>query len=335
MKVCIIGGTGLLGAQAAQELIDRGHDVVGVALPPLPEGASLPKEMGILYGNYIEMSDQEIANLLSDCQGLIFAAGIDERVEGPAPIYDLFAKYNITALERLLRIGKQVGVLHAVVCGSYFAYFEKTLPELNLSDVHPYIRSRRDQEQMALSFADSQFDVAVIELPYIFGTQPGRKPVWSVFVKSIRDMKPWTFWTKGGTTMVTVKQVGQALAGALERNHGGHAYPLGYYNMEWKELIGHFHDAIGTPGKKIVSIPKWLYALTGKQLKKAQNKAGHEGGLDMEKFAELQCRCLFIDKSQVATQLGVTEDDIVGAIHDSVNLSLESLGKQMVEMRAE
>ena len=335
MRVCIIDGTGLLGAQAAQELIDRGHEVVGVALPPLPEGAILPSEMEIVYGNYLEMSDSELETLLSGCQGLIFAAGIDERVEGPAPIYDLFKKYNISALERLLRIGKSVGVKHAVVCGSYFAYFEKVWPELDLSTYHPYIRSRRDQEVMSLSFADENFDVSVIELPYIFGTQPGRKPVWSVFVKSIRDMKPWTFWTKGGTTMVTVKQVGQALAGALERNRGGNVYPLGYYNMDWKELLGHFHDAIGTPKKKVISIPKWTYALAGKQIIKAQEKAGHEGGLDMVKFADLQCSKLFIDKTQAAEFLGVTEDDIVGAIHDSVKQSLESLDKTMVEMRAE
>lgn len=335
MKVCIIGGTGLLGLQAAEELINRGHKVVGVALPPLPDGVVLPPEMNIVYGNYLKMSDNEIRELLADCEGLIFAAGIDERVEGPAPIYNLFKKYNITALQRLLSLGKEVGVKHAVVCGSYFTHFDKKYPELELGKYHPYIKSRTDQERMALSFADEKFDVSVIELPYIFGTQPGRKPVWVTFVKTIKNMKPWTFWTRGGTTMVTVKQVGQAIAGAFEKNRGGCSYPIGYYNMEWKELIGIFQDAMGLSNKKIVTIPKWLYVQFGKKIKKSQIKAGHEGGLDMAKFSELQCRNLFIDKSEGAQFLGVEPDDIVNAIHDSVLLSLKSLDKKLMEMRAE
>lgn len=49
MKVFMIGGTGLLGSEAAKVLIERGHEVVSVALPPLPEGAVLPPEMKIEY----------------------------------------------------------------------------------------------------------------------------------------------------------------------------------------------------------------------------------------------------------------------------------------------
>lgn len=45
MNVLIFGGTGLLGSAAAQIFIDRGHKVKTIALPPLPEGAPIPKEM--------------------------------------------------------------------------------------------------------------------------------------------------------------------------------------------------------------------------------------------------------------------------------------------------
>ena len=44
MNVLIFGGTGLLGSAAAQIFIDRGHHVKTIALPPLPEGAPIPKE---------------------------------------------------------------------------------------------------------------------------------------------------------------------------------------------------------------------------------------------------------------------------------------------------
>jgi hypothetical protein len=50
-------------------------------------------------------------------------------------------------------------------------------------------------------------------------------------------MKNKTMYPKGGTAMVTVRQVGQALAGAIERNKGGKCYPIGYYNLTWVEML--------------------------------------------------------------------------------------------------
>jgi putative NADH-flavin reductase len=45
MKIFMIGGTGLLGSEAAKELINRGHEVTSIALPPLPKGTVLPEKM--------------------------------------------------------------------------------------------------------------------------------------------------------------------------------------------------------------------------------------------------------------------------------------------------
>ena len=322
MKVFMIGGTGLLGSEGAKELIRRGHSVASVALPPIPEGALLPKEMKIDFGNYMEMDDTALRRYMGGCDAFVFAAGVDERVEGPAPIYDMFKKFNITPLDRLLRIAKSCGVKHAVICGSYFAHFDKEWPEKKLYDTHPYIRSRVDQEKMALAFADKNFDVAILELPYIFGTQPGRKPVWLFLVDQVRSQKAVTLYPKGGTTMVTVRQVGQCIAGAVERNKGGNVYPVGYYNMTWKEMLRIVHKHMGVPNKKIITIPNWMYALGGKKIMKDQAALGHEGGLNMVKFADVMCAKTFIDKEPIVKRLGVKDDDIDAAIGDSIRLCL-------------
>ena len=325
MKVFMIGGTGLLGSQGAKELISRGHEVTSIALPPLPAGAELPPEMKIEFGNYLEMTDDEIRAHLKGMDAFVFAAGVDERVEGPAPIYDLYKKYNIDPVRRLLGLCKECGVKHAVILGSYFSFADKIWPQLELHKYHPYIRSRRDQEDVAMSFADDSFDVAVLELPYIFGTQPGRKPVWVFLVENIRNMKGVTMWPKGGSAMVTVKQVGQAIAGAVERNKGGRCYPIGYYNYSWKDMLKVCHKVMGIPNQKIVTIPDWMYAYGGWQIKQDYKKKGIDGGLDMVKFAKIQCNWLYIDKSLGAEFLGVEPDDIDAAIADSVQLSIDIL----------
>ncbi|MGN0364133.1 MAG: NAD-dependent epimerase/dehydratase family protein [Bilifractor sp.] len=337
MKIFMIGGTGLLGSQAAKELISRGHAVTSLALPPIPEGAELPKEMEIAFGNYLEMSDEEIAGHMKGCEGFVFAAGVDERVEGPAPIYNLYKRFNIDPIHRLLRIAKENGVKHVAICGSYFSYFAKIMPDQELTKWHPYIHSRIEQERVAMSYADENFDVAVLELPYIFGTQPGRKPVWTFLVEQVLSMKGATLYPRGGSAMVTVKQVGEALAGAIERNHSGNCYPIGYYNMTWVELLQIVHKYLGCPDKKIITIPDWMYTLGAKKLMADQKKHNIQGGLTMDKFTVLQCSNLFIDKELGCVPLGVQEDDIVGAIGDSILLSREVVvnKKPVMGMRGE
>ncbi len=337
MKVFMIGGTGLLGSEAARELIARGHEVTALALPPVPKGATLPPEMKIEFGNYLEMSDDEMRAHLRGCDAFVFAAGVDERVEGPAPIYDLYEKFNIDPIRRLLPLAKECGVKHVVICGSYFAYFAKKRPQMQLTRRHPYIRSRIDQENAAMDVAGQDFDVAVLELPYIFGTQPGRKPVWVFLVESIRGMKGATMWTRGGTAMVTVRQVGQAIAGAVERNRGGNCYPIGWWNMNWEQMLRIVHKYMGCPDKPIRTIPKWMYAIGGWNLRRDQKKRGIDGGLDMVRYADLQVSELFIDKSLGAEQLGVTDDDIDAAIGDSIRLSIAVADKKadVISMKGE
>lgn len=329
MKIFIIGGTGLLGSEAAKELIARGHSVRSMALPPLPPGAQLPQEMEISFGNHLEMSDEAFAKAFTGCDAFVFAAGVDERVEGPAPIYSLYQKYNIDPVRRLLRLAKASGVKHAVILGSYFSYFHKVMPKENLTQWHPYIRSRIDQEAVAMAAADENFDVAVLELPYIFGAQPGRKPVWLFLVEIIRSMKGATFYPRGGTAMVTVKQVGQAVAGAVERNRGGRCYPIGYYNMTWKELLAIVHKYMGIPHRKIITIPNWMFGLYSRKIMKQQIAKGIDSGLNVARLTPLQCSRLYIDKSLGSDPLGVKADDIDRAIGDSIQLCLDILDRNV------
>jgi nucleoside-diphosphate-sugar epimerase len=307
-------------------------------LAPDPEGAKLPPEMKLEYKNYLTLTDDEIRACFEGCEGFVFASGIDERIEGPSPVYDFFCKYNIPPLERLLRIAKESGVKHAAICGSYFSYFNKIWPHLDMYRWHPYVRCRVDQEKMAMAFADDNFSVAVLELPYIFGTQPGREPVWTIIVNVVRDMKGATMYPGGGTTMVTRKQVAQAIAGALELTKGGQCWPIGWYNMTWKAFLAIVHRAMGMPKRKVITVPNWLVSLGIKSVEKKLRKPGSEGGLYMPKFTALQGSETFIDKSLGCVPLGVQEDDIESAIEESIRLAVDVLDgkiKNVVGMKGE
>jgi len=337
MKIFIVGGTGLLGAAAAKELISRGHSIVSVALPPVPKGADIPKEMELHLGNIFEMSDSEIVSLLEGCDAFVFAAGVDERVEFSPPVYDSYYKFNIAPLERLLPLAKKCGVKNVVVLGSYFSHFCKIEPKLNLYDTHPYIKSRIDQENLAMSFADKDMVVSILELPYIFGPQTGRKPVWMLYIDLLMPMKKTVYFPKGGTTMVTVNQVGQCIAGCIERAKESKCYPVGYYNKTWKELLAIVNENMGFPNKKIVTIPTFLYKLFSYKLAKDYKKKNIEAGLNPVKFVKLMTKNTFIDSDIIKNELGVKEDDIDKAIGESIRYCMEIYKKneKVVEMKAE
>lgn len=337
MKVFIVGGTGLLGSSTAGELIKRGADVVSISLPPLPQGADIPKQMELKFGDINKMDETEISKLLTGCDSLVFAAGVDERVEFAPPVYESYYKYNIQPLKKLLPIAKKCGIKKVVILGSYFSHFAKTMPKLKLYEKHPYIKSRIDQENLALSFSDDKMEVVILELPYIFGAQKGRKPVWMIFVDLLLPMKKTVFFPKGGTTMVTVNQVSQAIAGAVEKGVGGTCYPVGWYNKTWKELLTIINEAMGFPNKKILTIPTFLYKLFSFKMSKDFKKRGIEPGLNPVDFVKLMTTKTFIDKTKIETELGVSADDIDKAIKESVSYCMEikNQNKKVVEMKAE
>lgn len=323
MKVFMIGGTGLLGCEAARIFLERGHAVKSVALPPLPEGAPIPEAMELEFCNIYEKTDDEIKAMMQGYDCFVFAAGIDERVEFPAPVYDAYYKYNIAPLKRILPLCKEIGMKNAVILGSYFSYAAKIWPEMELTKKHPYIRSRIDQEEVAFSFADENFDVAVLELPYIFGTQPGRKPVWVILIEQIKmmDKLPLTMYPGGGTAMLTVRQVGEVIVGAAEKSKGAKAWPISMYNQTWKEFLKIVYAARGMgDNRKILSIPAWMMRMGLGKVKKEYAEKGIESGIDVDGLADIMARNLFID-NKYAIELGATEDDIAAAITDSIKVS--------------
>jgi len=336
MKVFVVGATGLLGSQAAAELVKRGHKVRGLALPPLPEGAKLPEGMELAFGDYTKMDDAQLRDSLMGCDGLVFAAGVDERVSVKPPASAFYEAYNNRPLDRLLTLARDAGVRHAAVCGSYFAHFARKWPEENLGH-HPYVKSRLEQEAIAMRHAGAGMDVAVLELPYIFGAQPGRRPVWVFLAGMLRRMKPFVFYPAGGTAAVTVRQVGEALAGALETNRGGNAIPLGMANLTWKRMLASFQDGMGLPRRPVVTVPVWAFALAGTAIKLQKKRQGLEGGLDLPRFARAMSREMFIKPEDGALSLGVTPDDIDAAIAQSARASADALdGKaRLVGMQGE
>jgi nucleoside-diphosphate-sugar epimerase len=335
MNVLIIGGTGLLGLETAKELIKRGHKVKGLTLPEYPQNLEIPEGMELVACNYETLSDNEVKKLLRNQDRLIFAAGVDERIMHKGDPYEFYKSRNITPLKRLLALAKEMKVKGAIVCGSYFSYLDRVFENLYLYENNPYIKSRIDQSNEALSFADNDFSVTVLELPYIFGVQPGRKPVWVFLVEKLLKMKFASFYPRGGTAMITVNQAAQAIASATETTKGAKNIAVGYYNLTWKKMIKAMHKGMGLPNRKVITVPKWLFKIALLSEKRKYKKMGIEPGLSFKSLAEIMTRKAYIDNNYVKNILKVKPDDIEQPIIDSTKLSLDIIknNQQTIEMK--
>ena len=340
MNIFMIGGTGLLGCEAARVLIEQGHKVTSVALPPLPVGAPIPEELKIEFGDINKKSDEEILAMLEGNEVFIFAAGVDERVEFPAPVMDYYYKFNIAPLKRIFPLCKKAGVKRAVVLGSYFSYLSKLRPDMKLTEKNPYFKARIQQEEVCESFCDDSFSCAVLELPYIFGTQPGRKPVWTILIEQIAFMDKWPFtmYPGGGTAMLTCRQVGQVIAGAaLKKKAGFEAIPIGMYNLKWDKFLKVVYKARGMGAdRQIVSVAPWMMKMGMFKVAADYKKRGIDSGMDPFNLPDIMDLDLFINDTY-ARELGATDDDIYAAIEDSIKVSVASYNGtvKLLEMKGE
>ena len=198
-----------------------------------------------------------------------------------------------------------------------------------------------DQEKVCEDACDENFSACVLELPYIFGTQPGRKPVWTVLIEQIAFMDKWPFtmYPKGGTAMLTCRQVGQVIAGAAENKAGKtgfEAIPIGMYNMTWPEFLEIVFDARGMHGRKVVTVAPWMMKIGMGKVVKDYKKRGIDSGMDPMQLPDIMDYNLFIDK-KYCLELGVEEDDIKAAITDSIKVSQAAFeGKvKLLEMKGE
>lgn len=243
-KIFILGGAGFLGYHTVKEAVNRGYSVKTVDIVELPENLKFKEEdkVEFIITNFFNLSDQEIIAMLKDCDGFVYAGGVDERIVPEKPARKFFYEKNVLPTQRLARLAKEAGVKNFVVFGSYTAEFGENNAELREYNYHkePYVETRLLQEKLAMYGGEGSMNVSVLRLPYIFGTMEGKIPLWSMFVDMLRgqDFMPVT---SGGAATVTANQVGQAAISALENGQHRRTYPLatGYISYEdfYKKIV--------------------------------------------------------------------------------------------------
>lgn len=287
MKIIIVGGTGLLGHEATKVALERGHEVASLAIPDADAEKWYPKEAKNIVGDVFSMTEDEICDVMKGYDAMIYAVGPDDRVTPAEPAYPFFKLRLVDYCAKVFRAARRAGIKKAALCSSYFLYFNKKFPEKKLTERHIYIRVRQEQADLILKEAVDErdglapMDVCVMELPYIFGTCPNRRPIWrSVFLDNFANGWKVIMFPKGGSVMTTTRHIGESLVGAIEYGKGGKSYAIGDENHDFNWMLDNLLIGIQGKPRKIWNPPVWMCAMGANMIAKKDRKKGLYHGLD-------------------------------------------------------
>lgn len=248
MKVLVVGGSGLIGGDAALYLQSQGHEVTLMARtrPSAPCLAAMP----YLQGDYVNdvFDDGQLSSF--DC--LVFSAAADVRnlmaSEGQNPA-EFYAITNDQAVPRFFRAAQSAGISCAVYIGTFY-------PRIAPDRVGecPYVTSRYNTDKAVRSLGSADFRVCSLDLPFVLGHIPGHyiPHVEALVAYAAGQMGLPFFAPPGRTSHISSSAIAEAVSGALTHGENGKAYLLGGDNYSWKDYLELWFEATGNPQKLVL-----------------------------------------------------------------------------------
>lgn len=314
LHTLVIGGTGLLGYHGVAELCRRGHRVSVLAMD-MPAEGFLPGDVNVVLADLDACDDDQVRALLAGCDAIVFAIGKDDRVVPPRPAYEFFYRANVEPAVRVIRLARDAGVRRAVICSSMFAHFDRIWPDLDLAGHHPYVRVRREQAAAVLAAAGDDLAVTILEIGYVFGSVPGRQPLWDPMVRFARSRLP-LLAARGGTNAVAVGHVGEAIAGGVENGFHGCAL-VGDENLSWAELMERLAAALGR-SRHAHPLADPIVRTALRPVQGWHRLRGLEHGLRLPELARAMNRGFYFDPTPFRNALGYGSGGLDAAIADTV-----------------
>ncbi|MBK9726166.1 MAG: NAD(P)-dependent oxidoreductase [Actinomycetales bacterium] len=323
MKVLVLGATGLLGHRVCRELATRGIDVAGVsrrggAAPGAPAG------IPVTAYDSAAASDGELRDLLTGYDALVYALGPDDRERVRGSAREFFTERLVGPTARVAAAAGEVGVGRLVILGSYFAAMHRVHPQWRLAERHPYVAARVEQTQAARAAAGAT-DVVTLEIPYVFGVVPGIEPMWKSVLFDVIRRSPVVPAPPGGTAVVTVVQVGQAVATLVESGAPDPQVAVGDANLTFTTLFGIIADELGLRRPRVrVPVPLLTVGMAAELV--SMRLKGLDSGLDPLRLApDLLGRSLYVDLPRSRSVLRHETGGVEAAIRASVRAAYPGL----------
>jgi nucleoside-diphosphate-sugar epimerase len=285
VRILVVGGSGLIGAQVASVLRERGYHATTTARTAGP-GVDHALDLG-------NAEPTDLAALLEGHDGVVYAARTDEQRPLKKPIYPVFRRDLVDPVVRLFTAARTQGLTRGAVLGSYYTYFERLHPQWRLAKRHTYIRCRVEQAREARTAAGPDLPVAVIELPFVFGRSGDRLPNWAPALdRWVRSRSP-LLAPRGGTAVISARSVADLTVDALE-NRSGADVPAADENLTWHDMLTRMAEAAGHP-RKVHHLPAAALHTALRLGGGLQTLSGKESGVNPSYLGGLMLREQYVE----------------------------------------
>ncbi len=236
MKIALTGATGHLGGAIVRELHARQHSIkalVRADAPDIFDGISIEWIRGDLQNK------EALSKLMESCDAVIHSAGLIS-IHGDQG--GLVPLTNVVGTRNVMDAAHKAGVKRVVHISSIQAYEQKPSNAI-LDENRPktsdnsfaYDRSKRDGENIALSYATDQMEVIVVNPTSIVGPYDFKPSKLGKAIIQIYNRK-LPFVLKGGTDYCDVRDVAYAIVNGLTMGKSGESYLLSGKWLSLKNL---------------------------------------------------------------------------------------------------
>ena len=252
-RVCVAGGTGLLGYQIVKRLRSLGAHVRVFALP-MPDWHPLRGERGVevIEG---DVRDRAAVGRAVDGSDVVFHAAGVVAVWGPSlgRVREIHTTGTRNILGSVPRGTRVVVTSSVVTVGASLA--QDVLNEdspFGLDGLRiDYVHAKRAAERIALDFAEAGGDVVVVNPSYLVGPEDFEPSVIGRFcLRYWRGMVP--FAPPGGVNLVDVRDAAVGHLLAAERGVSGRRYIFGGEDRTFSALM---RDLAAVGGLRPVASP--------------------------------------------------------------------------------
>ena len=167
--------------------------------------------------------------------------------------------------------------------------------DLKTWDIQEHVYSKNKSHMQK---GEGKMKVSTLRLPYIFGTMPGRVPLWKMFTDLIKD-KDTYLYPSGKTASVSAHQVAQATLCAIKYGTHRGSYATSDTNLSYKHFYELMVEVLGqTETTELVSIPYEVLPPSFIEADKQTDQAGKEHGIHIELSQKMNYEDLSIDPNE-------------------------------------
>lgn len=317
MSVLVIGATGFIGSHLCEQL-DKQSISCRALSRNIKKAKKLLKTHDIVQGDLARFDEIDHNKLFNNIEQVIFAAGVDERVEIKGEAEDFFFYHNVTQCLQVLKQAKAHGVKRVVVLGSIFTYLNKVHPEIGLADHHLYIASRCKQQELALALNDNNFSVSVAEIPLVLGAgESGESPIAGL-IDYCRFAKP-VFCTQGGINAISVSTLSEAIVKFTFLTDAPQTLPIVDENILWKTITETILKQLQKDKTRVFVIKDRFFNRLTRMGGYFQQLIGIQAGLNQRYVGDIVNQRFFIEANNSKTLLGYKGGDMDLALAQTVD----------------